>query len=224
MSKENKRPSQREKYGIRIACGTALVLSVVSLCASLPRSDLSFDYLGLVTGIIALCTTFIIGYQIYNAIELKSRMDAIAEDYEKKIQDLKEQIAQAQDEAKEQIAQVQEKTKEQITRAKDEAKEYARKYQNLMGQNNLGVCFELHNAYRQAFDTYAHALLVANELGEKHEAKYLSDKMIFLLEQGDVNLDTIPFYDLAYGPYKAEGKLLQMLRVRLRNNPPGDVQ
>ena len=213
MSKENKSPSQREKYGLRAACGLALVLSVVSLCVSLPRSDLSFDYLGLVTGIIALCTTLIIGYQIYNAIELKSRMDALSEDYEKKVQDLKEQIALAKEEAK-----------EQITQAKDEAEEYTRKYHDLMGRENLGLYFELHNAYQKAFDTYACALLIANELGENLEAKHLSDKMIFLLEHGNVNFDTTPIYDLAYGPYKAEGKLLQMLRARLRNNPSGDVQ
>lgn len=202
MSKENKRPSQREIYGIRAACGLAFVLSVVSLCASLPRSDLSFDYLGLVTGIIALCTTLVIGYQIYNAIELKSRMDALSGDYEKKVQDLKEQIAQAQ----------------------DEAKEFTRKYHDLMEHLDKGVEYKVSGNNPKAFDEYAKAFLIANELKEETHASYLLKRLKSIFQQGNIDPYMVSVFDLACALRKTDGDFSRRLFDFFGKNRPGDTK
>lgn len=39
----------------------AIVLSIVAICVSCPRSDMSFDYLGLITGVLGVLVTVLVG-------------------------------------------------------------------------------------------------------------------------------------------------------------------
>lgn len=179
MSKENKSPSQREKYGIRIACGTALVLSVVSLCASLPRPDLSFDYLGLVTGIIALCTTLVIGYQIYNAIELKSRIKQMQNETENRIRRMR-------DEMESRMAAERESVRTDIRQAEIKAKAYANRFVKLISALTFGEIYSRGGDFVNASESYADAYITACETRSKGFIKIASDDLKWLM--GDSNL------------------------------------
>ena len=66
----------------RIACGIALLASGFALAIVLaeryPRTDLDFDYLGLIVGILALLVTVLIGWQIYSVIKIRETTKAIS--------------------------------------------------------------------------------------------------------------------------------------------------
>lgn len=49
----------------------AIVLSIVAICVSCPRSDMSFDYLGLITGILGVLVTVLVGWNIYMVIDFR---------------------------------------------------------------------------------------------------------------------------------------------------------
>lgn len=52
---------------------TALVLSITSICISAWRSpELSFDYQGVLVGVLSLLVTVILGWNIYTVIDIKN--------------------------------------------------------------------------------------------------------------------------------------------------------
>lgn len=54
-----------------ILSAVAIVLSIIAICVSLPRTDISFDYLGLMTGILGVLVTILIGWNIYMIIDFR---------------------------------------------------------------------------------------------------------------------------------------------------------
>lgn len=63
----------------------SLIIAIISLCVSAYRTpNLSFDYLGIITGILGTLTTILIGFDIFKYIK-----------YEKKIEELHNAIPQA---------------------------------------------------------------------------------------------------------------------------------
>lgn len=70
---------------IWVACGASLLLSVVAVCVAVWRSpELSFDYQGVVVGVLSLLVTVLIGWQIYTLFNIRS----IQHDIEKKYVDI----------------------------------------------------------------------------------------------------------------------------------------
>ena len=55
----------------------AIILSIVAICVSLPRTDISFDYLGLVTGILGVLVTVLVGWNIYMIIDFKQEKEKL---------------------------------------------------------------------------------------------------------------------------------------------------
>lgn len=52
---------------------TALILSIISICISAWRSpELSFDYQGVIVGVLSLLVTVILGWNIYTVIDIKN--------------------------------------------------------------------------------------------------------------------------------------------------------
>ena len=52
---------------------TALTLSITSICISAWRSpELSFDYQGVIVGVLSLLVTVILGWNIYTVIDIKN--------------------------------------------------------------------------------------------------------------------------------------------------------
>lgn len=51
----------------------SLIASIVALCVAIPRANaINFDYLGLLVGILALLVTALIGWNIYNLIDVRN--------------------------------------------------------------------------------------------------------------------------------------------------------
>lgn len=50
----------------------AIVLSIVAICVTYPRSeDSGLDYIGIIVGILGVLVTVLVGWQLYNALNLK---------------------------------------------------------------------------------------------------------------------------------------------------------
>lgn len=68
----------------------AIAVSIIALCISAYRTpELGFDYMGVLVGILALLVTILIGWQVFNAIqmqttlrEINSRMNKEIDDYD----------------------------------------------------------------------------------------------------------------------------------------------
>lgn len=67
-----------------LMCAISLAISIVTLCISEPRAEMSFDYLGFLVGILSLLVTVLIGWNIYCLVDIrrmKSEIQAIRIDY-----------------------------------------------------------------------------------------------------------------------------------------------
>lgn len=56
----------------------SLILSIISLCSSLPRAG-GLDYIGVIVGILSLLVTILIGWQITNYFMLEKKAKSYAE-------------------------------------------------------------------------------------------------------------------------------------------------
>lgn len=102
----------------------AIVLSIVAICVSCPRSDMSFDYLGLITGVLGVLVTVLVGWNIYMIIDFKQE---------------KEKLQQYFDEQKKEVRSVCNDVivtfKNQISQSALLEKNIADVYSQLMGLN-----------------------------------------------------------------------------------------
>lgn len=63
----------------------SIALSIVSICIAAYRTpELAFDYQGIIVGTLAMLVTMLIGWQIYNIIDIKSTIYK----FTKKIKDI----------------------------------------------------------------------------------------------------------------------------------------
>ena len=54
----------------------AIVLSIVAICVTYPRSqDSGLDYIGIIIGMLGVLVTVLVGWQLYNALNLKELVD-----------------------------------------------------------------------------------------------------------------------------------------------------
>lgn len=65
----------KKSISIWVSC-LSLPLSVIAVCAAFWRSpDLSFDYQGVIVGVLSLLVTVLIGWNIYTTIGIESRIN-----------------------------------------------------------------------------------------------------------------------------------------------------
>ncbi len=74
----------------------SVIASVIAICRTCPRVELDFDYMGLIVGILALLVTMLIGWQIYNAMNLDRKVSDIKQEYDG-LKDRSEALAQQQE-------------------------------------------------------------------------------------------------------------------------------
>lgn len=61
----------------------SLIISIIALAVALPRpNNLGIDYLGIIVAIISLATAFAVGFQIWNALSLETRLKELKNDIE----------------------------------------------------------------------------------------------------------------------------------------------
>lgn len=88
-----------ERWAIYPLLLFSLVASVTAICRTCPRTELDFDYIGLIVGILALLVTMLIGWQIYNAMNLDRKVSDIKKEYDG-LKDRSEALAQQQENIK----------------------------------------------------------------------------------------------------------------------------
>lgn len=77
----------------------SVIASVIAICRTHPRVELEFDYIGLIVGILALLVTMLIGWQIYNALNLDRKVSDIKKEYDG-LKDKSEALARQQENIK----------------------------------------------------------------------------------------------------------------------------
>lgn len=61
----------------------SLIISIIALAVALPRpNNLGIDYLGVIVAIISLATAFAVGFQIWNALSLETRLKELKNNIE----------------------------------------------------------------------------------------------------------------------------------------------
>ena len=63
-----------ERLVIYIIVAISLIVSIISLCNSLPRTD-GLDYIGVIVGILSLLITMLIGWNIYTVVDFNKRKE-----------------------------------------------------------------------------------------------------------------------------------------------------
>lgn len=75
MNKDNSTNSKFKTVIWRLVAAIALLLGVFSTCRLYYRTvDLGFDYMGVIVGSLAILVTFLVGWNIYSAIDAKEKI------------------------------------------------------------------------------------------------------------------------------------------------------
>ena len=53
----------------------SIAVSIIALCCALPSNTYSFDYMGILVGILAILVTVLIAWQIYTFIDIKNKSE-----------------------------------------------------------------------------------------------------------------------------------------------------
>ena len=76
------------KYGYLGLSMLAIILSILAICFSLPRTELSFDYLGFITGILGVLVTVLIGWNIYAVIDFRQEKQRLVQYFDEQKSDI----------------------------------------------------------------------------------------------------------------------------------------
>ena len=75
-------------------------LLIPLLCMHFPRiidSNLGFDYMGVIVGVLSLLVTVLVGWNIFNTLEFKKELEQIKQQLEEKEKTLKKQLEEIDD-------------------------------------------------------------------------------------------------------------------------------
>lgn len=67
----------------------AIILSILAICFSFPRTEMSFDYLGLITGILGVLVTILIGWNIYTVIDFRQEKQRLVQYFDEQKKDIR---------------------------------------------------------------------------------------------------------------------------------------
>ena len=67
----------------------AIVLSVIAISTSLPRTEMSFDYLGFITGSLGFLVTVLLGWNIYTIFDFRQERQNLKEYFDEQKQSVK---------------------------------------------------------------------------------------------------------------------------------------
>lgn len=61
----------------------SIILTTICICNIFPRSEnLNFDYSGIIVGILSILVTLLMGFNIWNAIDMKNEIDKVKKQFE----------------------------------------------------------------------------------------------------------------------------------------------
>lgn len=67
----------------------AIVLSVIAISTSLPRTEMSFDYLGFITGSLGFLVTVLLGWNIYTIFDFRQERQDLKAYFDEQKQSVK---------------------------------------------------------------------------------------------------------------------------------------
>lgn len=67
----------------------ATILSIIAICVSLPTTEISFDYLGCLIGILGVLVTVLIGWNIYAVIDFRQEKQRLVQYFEEQKNDIR---------------------------------------------------------------------------------------------------------------------------------------
>ena len=65
-----------------ILSSIAIVISIITICLTMPRREMPIDYLGLITGILGILVTVLIGWNIYMIIDFRQEKENLKQYFE----------------------------------------------------------------------------------------------------------------------------------------------
>lgn len=65
----------------------AIIMSIIAIATRYPRTDLSMDYMGVIVGILSLLVTVLLGWQIFQVIDLRKTKEEIDKRIDVKFED-----------------------------------------------------------------------------------------------------------------------------------------
>ena len=69
---------KEERWIVYLLLVFSLMSSVIAICRTSPRTDLGFDYMGVIVGLLALLIGFLVAWQIYKTIDIEKKVDLIS--------------------------------------------------------------------------------------------------------------------------------------------------
>lgn len=76
------------KYLGAVLSIVAIILSLIAICLALPRTEMSFDYLGLITGILGVLVSVLIGWNIYAVIDFRQEKQRLIQYFNEQKNDI----------------------------------------------------------------------------------------------------------------------------------------
>lgn len=67
----------------------AIILSVIAISTSLPRTEMSFDYLGFITGCLGFLVTVLLGWNIYTIFDFRQERQDLKTYFDEQKQSVK---------------------------------------------------------------------------------------------------------------------------------------
>ncbi len=173
------------------------VVSVTSLIKSHPRTELDFDYLGALVGLLSLVTAIIIGFQIYNVMEFNNTIKSLRRDMRRQMDE---------------ISSKEESIIKQSESIVKEAKDYAKALASILDEKIFGSFMKYHGLDGMAFNHYAEAYFLAYKIKDKDLTDELSLKIQSLNMGPDFDPNPTSLLRFFNGSLKADAKLLEVLR------------
>ena len=115
------------RYFPHVVSVLAIIISITALANMCPRFS-SFDYLGLIVGILTLLVTLLLGWQIYNAVDIRNNLNKL----NKQCEDLNINIQANQTNVDSKTTALEKETSELRTQLEKEISELRTRLENLI--------------------------------------------------------------------------------------------
>lgn len=159
----------------------AIVLSIVAICATYPRSsDSSLDYIGIIVGILGALVAILVGWQLYNALNLKELVD--------QTQKGKEDAIEAKNQAEQMLRDTQVSTTQlssKLTSITDEVTHLANCNRSSIEQISMitkGIT-DLQSIVKNSMELYKSMQSYIEKLNEELGKKINKDEIQFATEE-----------------------------------------
>lgn len=175
----------------------AIILSIIAICVSYPRSaDSNLDYIGIIVGILGVLVAILIGWQLYNALNLKELVN--------QTENAKKDAIEAKNQAKQMLNNIQVSTTEltsKVTTLSDDVSHLSNC--NKSNIENISTItkgmVDLQSIVKNSMELYKSLQSYIEKLNEELGKKISKDEIQFATEE-----DIQKMADEIFGDNKVE--------------------